>query len=135
AGRVLIASRTGLTARRAAKDLAGLGAEVEPVPPGGLEGAAAASDVVVNATPLGWDGVSTPIESGFREGCIAVDMVYRPLATPFLRRAAASGCTPVDGLWMLAIQAAENIAVWLGMEASPVELRTYALEAMRGGRG
>jgi shikimate dehydrogenase len=72
-----------------------------------LEGAA----LVVNASPLGMDGCGAmpepllqAVESNAR-GTILFDMVYKPLETDFLRRGAAAGGEPVDGLTMLIGQA------------------------------
>lgn len=72
-----------------------------------IEGAA----LIVNASPLGMDGCAAmpepllqAVESHAR-GTILFDMVYKPLETDFLRRGAAAGGEPVDGLTMLIGQA------------------------------
>lgn len=72
-----------------------------------LEGAA----LIVNASPLGMDGAPAMPEDLLRaveanaRGAILFDMVYQPLETEFLRRGAAAGGEPVDGLTMLIGQA------------------------------
>ncbi|GAB6148075.1 hypothetical protein JCM10135_06160 [Stetteria hydrogenophila] len=62
-------------------------------------------------------------------------MVYTPLETRLLREARARGCRVVDGLWMLAHQAAVNARIWLGLDVDAGELRRYALEALQGRGG
>lgn len=86
------------------------------------------SDLIVNASPVGMDGLSAPVDaSRARPPCTVVDMVYRPLETPLLRLASRAGCTTIDGLWMLVGQASENLYLWLGARAGLEELRRYAL--------
>jgi shikimate dehydrogenase len=80
----------------------------------GLNDAAAAlsgAALIVNASPLGMDG-APPMPQGLLQavqanarGTILFDMVYQPLETDFLRRGAAAGGEPVDGLTMLIGQA------------------------------
>lgn len=72
-----------------------------------LEGAA----LIVNASPMGMDGCANmpeellgAVEANAR-GTVLFDMVYQPLVTEFLRRGAAAGGEPVDGLTMLIGQA------------------------------
>jgi shikimate dehydrogenase len=72
-------------------------------------------DVVVNATPLGqmgergWDKLPA-----FARGQGAVDWVYAPRHTPFLSAAAGAGAWRVDGLELLARQAALAWIPWFG---------------------
>ena len=133
AARVYVASRSGVTAERAASRLGGLG-RVEAVGLGEASRLAAKVDLLVNATPVGWGSGEPPIEAVPEPPCTVMDMVYRPLMTLLLRRAAAGGCIAVDGLWMLVFQAAENLRIWLGIEADPLELRSIALSSLGGGR-
>lgn len=66
---------------------------------------------VVNASPLGMTGFPTMPDAvldglaGVRRGGFALDMVYSPLETPLLQRAAQLGLRTVDGLVMLVGQA------------------------------
>ncbi len=59
---------------------------------------------------------------------MAADLVYVPRPTAWLRRAAAEGATPIDGLGMLVHQAAAQLVLWTGREA-PVEEMWQAAEA------
>ena len=72
-----------------------------------LKGAA----LIVNASPMGMQG-SPPMPAALLDsverhakGTILFDMVYQPLETELLRRGAAAGGEPVDGLTMLIGQA------------------------------
>lgn len=81
--------------------------------------ALAAADIVVNATPLGMahteaEGqVAFSVES-LRSTAVVVDIVYSPLVTPLLTNARARGLSTVDGLAMLAGQAAAQFSRWTG---------------------
>ncbi len=71
---------------------------------------------VVNATSLGLPG-NDPLEvelTGLTSGAAVMDMVYRPVRTPFLARAAAAGHPIVDGLEMLIRQAEPAFAAFFG---------------------
>ena len=73
-------------------------------------------DVVLNATATSLAGVSVPVPgSVLRPGALAVDMMYGPAATGFLRWAAEHGAVGRDGLGMLVEQAAEAFLVWRGV--------------------
>ncbi|GAB4361397.1 MAG: shikimate dehydrogenase [Oricola sp.] len=76
----------------------------------------AGADLAVNTTSLGMKG-QPPLAldfSGARDGAMATDIVYVPLQTPFLERAAAAGMRTCDGLGMLLHQAAPGFARWFG---------------------
>lgn len=85
------------------------------------------TDVLVNATSVGLgdpDADPLPETSGVDDHLTVMDMVYRPLATALLRRAAATGAKVVDGLWMLLHQANEQLHVWTGQRAPQALLGT-----------
>jgi shikimate dehydrogenase len=87
---------------------------------------ARSSDLVVNATPAGMDGVdgapaAWPVHPGLLgPGQVVVDLVYHPPVTPWLEAAAARGATVLNGLGMLVHQAALQVERWTGREA-PVD--------------
>jgi shikimate dehydrogenase len=58
---------------------------------------------------------------------VAIDVVYAPRSTPFLRAARARGLRCDDGLGMLARQGALAFELWLGRPA-PLEVMRAALE-------
>ena len=87
----------------------------------GSPSAVAVADLVVNATSLGMDGESLPCDpSLFRAGQVVVDLIYRPLATPWLTAAREAGAVAVNGVGMLLHQAAIQLELWTGQDA-PVD--------------
>jgi shikimate dehydrogenase len=84
-------------------------------------------DVVVNATPLGQEG-----EEGWqelprlRQGQGVVEWVYKPLVTPLVHEARRRGAWVVDGLELLARQAALAWVPWFD-EEGPWELMRAAV--------
>jgi len=76
------------------------------------------SDLLVNATSVGMDGVSLPIPSSvvLPEKLLVADVIYQPFETPFLNWARNQGNYAVNGLGMLLYQAAEAFQLWTGKE-------------------
>lgn len=91
-----------------------------------LEGAA----TVVNASSLGMVGkpeLRVPLDA-LSPSAVVTDLVYTPLETTLLRRAAEIGCTTVDGLGMLLHQAAPGFERWFGKRPTvDAELRGIML--------
>jgi len=91
-------------------------------------------DLVVNATSLGLspdDPVPFDFELPSRVGA-AMDLVYRPQPTPFMKAAEEYGVRVINGGDMLVQQGAVAFERWWGQEA-PLDAMTRALEeAMRG---
>jgi shikimate dehydrogenase len=94
--------------------------------------AADGATLIVNATTLGLGGGAGPTVAFERaaSGAVALDMVYRPLRTEFLARAAAAGLTTVDGLAMLIGQAAPSFAAFFGQAPPAVDVRALCLTAL-----
>ncbi|MBL9060184.1 MAG: shikimate dehydrogenase, partial [Mangrovicoccus sp.] len=71
---------------------------------------------LVNTTSLGMTGQPpfTLSLAGLSPGAVASDLVYVPLETPFLIKAARHGARTVDGLGMLLHQAVPAFARWFG---------------------
>ena len=61
------------------------------------------------------------------KGAVALDVVYAPPETPFVRAARAAGIPVANGLGMLARQGAAAFELWLGIPA-PLELMRRALD-------
>jgi shikimate dehydrogenase len=91
-----------------------------------------AAMLVINATTLGLGGGAGPAAafSAAAPGAVALDMVYRPLRTEFLGRAARSGLTTVDGLAMLIGQAAPSFEAFFGAPPPDVDVRALCLAAL-----
>lgn len=92
-------------------------------------------DIVVNATPVGMSGTSgardQPLDVfALDDAAIVADIVYEPLETPLLRAARKRGLTTVDGLSMLAGQAAAQFEWWTGRPA-PLHVMVAAAKSAR----
>jgi shikimate dehydrogenase len=90
------------------------------VRPLGWADAAAALDgaaFLVNTTSLGMIG-QPPLDldlDPLPRAAVVADIVYAPLRTPLLARAAARGNPTVDGLGMLIHQARPGFEAWFGV--------------------
>lgn len=86
---------------------------------------------VINTTSLGMTGKSefrVPLD-GLMPGAVVTDIVYSPLVTPLLEKAAAAGCITVDGLGMLLHQAVPGFERWFGERPEVTEDLREALLA------
>ena len=91
-----------------------------------------AIDLVVNATPIGMDGRSIPLEPRrLQAGQVIVDLIYRPVWTTLLLAARAAGARPVNGLGMLLYQGAAAFEIWTARPA-PLAVMRAALEEAAG---
>ena len=127
---VVVANRTRSAAERAA-ELAGPAGRVIDLPTGAgpgddLRRELAGADLLVNATPVGMDGASSPVDASVvHAGQLVADIIVEPVVTPLLREAAARGAATLGGLGMLARQAAVSFEIWTGLEA-PIEVMVAA---------
>jgi len=103
-----------------------------------LHDAAAAFDgatSVVNATSagvVGQEDLDLPLDKT-PASAVLMDMVYRPLETPFLARAKALGRRTVDGLEMLIRQAGPSFEAFFGcVPPADVDVRALCVEALGG---
>ncbi len=88
--------------------------------------------LVVNATSAGLNGSAGGFELGDApDTAVVMDMVYKPLETPFLKSARARGMVTVDGLAMLIGQARPSFEALFG-QAPPddVDVRGLCLERL-----
>jgi len=87
--------------------------------------------VIINATSLGLGGGEGP-RTAFQlaPGAVVMDMVYKPLVTSFLDRAARAGHPTVDGLGMLIGQARPSFEAFFGQAPPDIDVRAVALGAM-----
>lgn len=90
-------------------------------------------DLLVNATSVGMEpeveNSPFPAER-LRPDALVFDAVYRPLETRLLAEARAAGCRTQDGLEMLVLQAAEQIALWSGLRPDISLMRKKGLQAL-----
>lgn len=127
AGPVRLAGRRS-DALQALVATVGVAASVEPI-----EEARADGVVVVNATPLGMQGESLPIEVRAASGL--VDLAYGPEPTPAVVAARDAGIPVVDGVSMLIAQAAGSFRLWTGREADVAAMTVAAHTALTRGAG
>ncbi|MES2032726.1 MAG: shikimate dehydrogenase [Pseudomonadota bacterium] len=124
---VRIFNRTLDKAEALTRDLGG------PVKTVALADALADANLIVNATSQGMSGSGGPDIDLVTAPAAAVvmDMVYKPLRTAFLKRAALRGLRTVDGLEMLIQQAVPSFEAFFG-QAPPasVDVRTLALRTV-----
>ena len=136
ADRIDITNRSLAKAAQLASDVAATGADVR-VPDGAPD--LAFYDCIVNCTSLGMHGGPGPDElpcaiERARMGALAVDIVYTPAATPFLKAAAAAGLKTLPGLPMLIYQGALAFELWTGVHA-PVDVMAEAARKALAARG
>jgi shikimate dehydrogenase len=88
--------------------------------------------LIVNATTLGLGGGAGPAAAfeAARPDAVVLDMVYRPLRTEFLDRAAKVGLVTVDGLAMLIGQAAPSFEAFFGKPPPAIDVRALCLAAL-----
>jgi len=88
---------------------------------------------LVNTTSLGMKGkapLELPLDDLSSDAAVA-DIVYNPVETELLRRAAAGGRETMDGLGMLMHQAVPAFAAWFGVTPKvTAELRTKLLQKL-----
>ena len=123
---LVIANRTVEKAEQLAREFDDLG----PVAASGFSWLEEPVDLIINATSASLAGEMPPIAASLIEPGVAVcyDMMYAKEPTPFCRWATEHGAAKVlDGLGMLAEQAAEAFFIWRGVrpDTGPVldELR------------
>ncbi len=87
--------------------------------------------LIVNTTSLGMKGEGDlPLDFALaRADAIVTDIVYVPLVTPFLARAAARGLRTVDGLGMLLHQAVPGFERWFGVRPTVTPALRALVEA------
>ncbi len=88
-------------------------------------------DALVHATPLGMYPQTN--ECFFNDAIpadVVFDMVYNPIETQLIQRAAAAGSTVINGLEMFLEQAAGQFEIWTGDSAPRSLMHKAALEAL-----
>jgi len=89
-------------------------------------------DLLIQTTPVGMKGESLPFDlHGIRPSCWAVDLIYAPAITPFLRKAKQQGCETMNGLEMLLYQGVLAWKYWFNRQAPIAVMRRALLEKQR----
>ncbi|MGQ9693789.1 MAG: shikimate dehydrogenase [Thermodesulfobacteriota bacterium] len=91
-------------------------------------------EIVINATSVGMvpheDQSPYPINL-LQEGMVVMDIVYHPRQTKLLREAEARGCQTVEGIEMLARQAAAQTEIWTGHKPDIAYIKEDLQKALR----
>lgn len=90
-------------------------------------------DIIVNATNIGMaPDINKPdIDYGtIKEGMTAVDVVFNPIMTGFLKEAENRGAKVLDGLGMLVNQGAIGFELWTGEKADAAVMKAALAEAL-----
>ncbi|MBI1354076.1 MAG: shikimate dehydrogenase [Acidobacteria bacterium] len=124
---VVLAGRNPVKTKALA-DEAGVGAAT-------LEQVATASfDALVHTTPVGMSpNIQQSLFPNRIPADLVFDMVYNPLETALLRRAAGQGKQTIEGLEMFLEQAAAQFELWTGARAPRTTMRNAVLEVLQGG--
>ncbi len=91
----------------------------------------AQADLVVNATSVGLHPqdkslIPAPLFRSLGRRRVFFDLIYRPVRTDFLKKAATCGHRVVNGLEMLLWQGAKSFEIWTGRKA-PIAVMRKAL--------
>lgn len=126
-GRLTILNRTRTTGERLAAELHVNFLPLEACQPNRY-------DVLINTTPVGMhpDTAETPIANKeLSPEMVAMDIVYNPLETRFLKEAAARGCPTINGVDMFVFQGAQQFELWTGQKAPVGIMRQAVLRALK----
>lgn len=130
APKVFIVNRTVAKAEAVAD---ALGPKAAALPLSHAVGALSVSTAVINATSAGLSGqgdLDVALDKT-QAATVIMDMVYKPLETPFLRQARSLGRATVDGLEMLIRQAEPAFEAFFGAwPPAEVDVRALALKAL-----
>jgi shikimate dehydrogenase len=128
AARITVALRDPVRARALLAALEGYDVQLDVIP---FDSAAGwHGDLVIDATPIGSDGVGVPPEPAYAPGMVVVDLKYHPVVTPLQTNARAAGATAFGGLGLLLHQAALSFEIWSGRPAPLDVMSAAALGAL-----
>jgi shikimate dehydrogenase len=79
-------------------------------------------DLIVNTVPVGGRGDEASVLQGVHHESVAVDITYDPVFTDWRKLYDESGCRTMNGLPMLAFQAALQMQWWWGVPLEGAKL-------------
>lgn len=90
------------------------------------------SDLIINATSIGLNDETSPVEqTSIKPNSIVYDIVYKPIYTDLIRKAKKANATVVFGYEMLVAQGAQAFKIWTGLDA-PIDAMKKALFGIFG---
>ena len=122
AGRIAVINRNASRGRDLARIISEhTGVKAEYLPWEGTARVPADTDILINATCVGLhpdvDACPDIDFDAIRPDMVVCDVVFNPVETVFLKRAAERGAKCVDGLGMLTNQGCINFTLWTGRPA------------------
>lgn len=118
-GRIVVVNRNQARSELLRADLAPAPVEIAAPDEGWLRDQLPVTDVLINATSLGWKPGETPLDLSWLDHlpgpAVVFDMTYRE--TELLRAAARRGLQAADGLGMLVHQGARAFTLFTGQPA------------------
>jgi len=131
-GKIIYTSRTGITAVKLAewtRKTLKIDAEGYKATPETYRRKLEETTLIINASPAS-GATKTPIPQKqlekLQKPCTVIDLVYNPPQTLLLKQAQKQKCTTIDGITILATQAAHNIKKWLKKKPNPKTLEKIA---------
>ncbi len=104
-----------------------------PSPLGSLSLLVRKVDLIVNATPVGNDGLAMPFPiEWLLPSHFVFDLIYQPPITPLVRGARDRGAHAINGLSMLLFQGLAAFEIWTGQPAPEAEMRAALEQAVLG---
>ncbi|MFZ9397242.1 MAG: shikimate dehydrogenase [Ilumatobacteraceae bacterium] len=94
--------------------------------------AASSCDLVINCTSVGMgrDSESPLVDAALSDRHVAVDIVYHPAETTFLRDAKSHGARTIGGIGMLVHQAARQEEIWTGRRPDVEAMKRAVTEVL-----
>jgi 3-dehydroquinate dehydratase/shikimate dehydrogenase len=88
-------------------------------------------DAILNCTPVGMHPAGgSPLAANELNCRVAMDLIYRPRQTEFLRRARRRGIETISGLDMFVAQGVAQWEIWTGARAPEAVMRSAVFTAL-----
>ncbi|MEP0824834.1 MAG: shikimate dehydrogenase [Nitrososphaera sp.] len=126
--KIIIANRNMQRASELAKIGSDIGLKCEILPFAQVQDVSPECDLIVNATTIGLNNESSPIDyEHIKKGSIVYDIVYRPIVTDLIENAKYAQATVVYGYEMLIEQGAKAFEIWTGLAAPREAMKRHLL--------
>lgn len=91
-------------------------------------------DIIIQTTSVGLaEDEALPISlENAKTGALAVDIVYNPIDTPFLKKAEEKGCRTLNGVGMFVYQGAIGFEKWTGIKPDTEKMIKVITEKLGG---